>query len=85
MPNCGNSMLKENLSEKCKRQKRNKRKLRIQWLYLTGKETRDRFKDSRKKLDKLRNAKCLNSSGLMKKKEKRKLNSKSSCSIERET
>ena len=51
MPNYGNLMLRENLSEKCMRQRRNKRKLRIQWLYLTGKETRDRFKDSRKKQD----------------------------------
>ena len=51
MPNYGNSMLRENLSEKCKRRRRNKRKLRILWLYLTGKETLDRFKDSRKKLD----------------------------------
>ena len=51
MPNCGNLMLRENLKEKCKRQRRNKRKSRTQWLYLTGKETRDRFKDSRRKLD----------------------------------
>ena len=51
MPNYGNLMLRENLSERCKRQRRNKRRLRIQWLYLTGKETRDRFKDSKKKLD----------------------------------
>ena len=51
MPNCGNLMLRENLREKCKRQRRNKRKSRIQWLYLIGKETRDKFKDSRRKLD----------------------------------
>ena len=51
MPNCGNLMHKENLSEKCKKLKKNKRKLRILWLFLIGKETLDRSKDSKRKLD----------------------------------
>ena len=58
MPNCGNLMHKENLSEKCKKLKKNKRKLRILWLFLIGKETHDRSKDSKKKLDQLKNVKC---------------------------
>ena len=47
----GNLMLRESLNARCKRLKRSKKKLRIPWLYLTGRETHARFRDNRRNLD----------------------------------
>ena len=51
MPSYGNLMLKESLKERCKRLKRNKKRWRILWPCLTGRETLARFRDNRRKLD----------------------------------
>ena len=51
MPSYGNLMLKESLKERCKRLKRNKKRLRILWPCSTGRETHARFRDNRRKLD----------------------------------
>ena len=51
MPSYGNLMLKESLKERCKRLNRNKKRLRILWPCLIGRETHVRFRDNKRKLD----------------------------------
>ena len=47
----GNLMLRESLNTRFKRLKMSKKKLRIPWLYLTGRETHARFRDNKRNLD----------------------------------
>ena len=77
-------MLRENSSVKCKKPVRNRRKLRIRWPYLTGRDKLVRFRGLKSRKGLNRSVRCLKNNGNSKRKGKRKLNSRNSCSIVRE-
>ena len=85
MLNSGNWMLRGSSSARCKKHVRNRRKLRIQWPCLIGRDRLARFRGLKSRKELNRSVKCLKTNGNLKRKERRKLNNRNSCSIVRGT
>lgn len=83
MHNSGNWMLRKSSNARCKKHVRNKRKLKIQWPCLTGRDRLVRFRGFKSRKELRRSVTCLKTNGRLKRRGRIKLNNRNSCSIAR--
>jgi DNA polymerase/3'-5' exonuclease PolX len=82
--NFGLLMVRKNMKEKFRSNKRKSKKFLKLWLYLNGKSKPEIFKEMVRLKQSQRNARCLKINGLLRTSARKMLKDKSFCSIEKE-
>jgi len=80
MLNFGPLMLRRNKREKCKKQERSKRRLRILWQSSTGRKTQDLFREHRSRSWSRKSSKCSKHNGQLRRRKRSKILSRDSYS-----